>query len=239
MVVFSVLCFSYAQLLKYACVKLVVILEPSYFLPMSCILDNHHSFLSVVCFLYQGNISGQNEYVVYNAYRVVPEYVMEYSLQCDGRSVCLHRALSQYRARAASRAQRCNTVFPARTLQTPSLPSFNFAVPPTVTSTPTTATNFVAPVTPAVNDGACYLCTKDPSTCKCGLTSRKLCKYCRNKPHSCACPVFTTSSSKEIPYRCLTPLLQRWVILNESRLAVGRMQSSGVNKSHQPKPSKK
>jgi len=140
-VVFSMLCFSYAQLLKYACVKLVVILEPSYFLPMSCILDNHHSFLSVVCFLYQGNISGQNEYVVYNAYRVVPEYVMEYSLQRDGRSVCLHRALSQYRARAASRAQRCNTVFPTRTLQTPSLPSFNFAVRPTVTSTPTTATN--------------------------------------------------------------------------------------------------
>lgn len=28
--------------------------------------------------LLQGNISGHNEYVVYNAYRVLPEYIIEY-----------------------------------------------------------------------------------------------------------------------------------------------------------------
>ena len=44
-------------------------------------------FLSV-----QGNISGRNEFVVYNAYRVMPEYMIEYTftvsylLQC---TVCL------------------------------------------------------------------------------------------------------------------------------------------------------
>ena len=161
---------------------------------------------------------------------------MEYSQHHDGRSVHLHRALSQYKARAAVKAQRRNTLLQAAAaLQTPSLPSYNFAVPPTVTST----TNLAAPVTPAVDEGACYLCTKDPTTCKCGLTSRKLCKHCKKKPSSCTCPFFTTASSKEIPYRCLTPLLQRWVLLRESKLAVGRMQSSGVSRGHQPKTSKK
>ena len=34
----------------------------------------------MLCFFVQGNLSGQHEYVVYNAYRVMPEYVLHYFL---------------------------------------------------------------------------------------------------------------------------------------------------------------
>lgn len=171
--------------------------------------------------------------MVYNAYRVVPEYVMEYSkLLTHGRSaVSLPRVYGLrapgFRARVAARIHRLNALAPA----VGSVPPFyNVTVPPVFFPTSTTST---------VDDGACYLCTKDPSTCKCGLNSRKQCKYCKNQPYSCTCPVFKTASGKEIPFRCLTPLLQGWVNLRNSNSAVSGMQNPVANSGHQRKSSTK
>lgn len=172
---------------------------------------------------------------MYNAYRVVPEYVMEYSKSLShGRSaISLPRVpgfrAPGFRARAAAaRMHRLNALAPA---VASFFPSYNVTVPPPVLF-PTSATS-------TVDDGACYLCTKDPSTCKCGLNSRKQCKYCKYQPYSCTCPVFKTASGKEIPFRCLTPLLQGWVNYRNSNSAVGGMQNSAASSGHQQKSSTK
>ena len=168
---------------------------------------------------------------MYNAYRVVPEYVMEYS-KSHGRSAIRVPGFRApgFRARAAAvaaRMHRLNALAPA---VASFFPSYNLTVPPPV--------NFPTSAASTVDDGACYLCTKDPSTCKCGLNSRKQCKYCKYQPYSCTCPVFKTASGKEIPFRCLTPLLQGWVNYRNSNSAVGGMQTSAAS-GHQQKSSTK
>ena len=152
---------------------------------------------------------------------------MEYSkLLSHGRSaVSLPRVpgfrAPGFRARVAARIHRLNALAPALG----SVPPFyNVPVPPVFFPTSTTST---------VDDGACYLCTKDPSTCKCGLNSRKQCKYCKNQPYSCTCPVFKTPSGKEIPFRCLTPLLQGWVNLRNSNSAVSDKCSKVISSTTQ------
>ena len=59
----------------YLCVRACLYISPTLF--------NGRHLLAFTCMhlmpaLLQGNISGHNEYVVYNAYRVLPEYIIEY-----------------------------------------------------------------------------------------------------------------------------------------------------------------
>ena len=201
-------------------------------------------------------MSSHNEFVVYNTYRVIPEYVLEYTYSGAAGT----RARSRPRMKAAHKhtstlahahfvvqqaVQQVRRVggygLPNFTL--PSLPaaSAGIAVVPSVGTAnaappralhPSTGSVSAAPL--PIPPGNCQLCWKDPASCKCGLNSKKQCKYCRNLPTKCTCPTYKRASGEEIPYRCLAPINQglvRWQQRNRAGAAASS-RSSGAGSSN-------
>ena len=83
------------------CTRVVCVLYVGHLRAFKCVISSPPTYAL------QGNISGHNEFVVYNAYRVLPEYVIEYS-----RDDAHHDARERRRAMLHNVVQQLNRSTP-------------------------------------------------------------------------------------------------------------------------------
>ena len=136
-------------------------------------------------------MTGRNEYVVYNAYRIMPQHVVTY-----------FPVWYSHKHHMPRRQKKLGSI---PTTSTTSTTSTSAAGPSTSSLHPTLPT--LPPIVRQI--GGCMFCYGNPaSTCRCGLTMNNQCLYCNNTPRMCTCPTFKIYSEQhkgveEIPYRCI------------------------------------